>query len=78
MAQRSIEILIGRLITDEAFRNTFRDEPYAAIGAFMLAGYDLNAIEIAAISATPFELWQLVAEHIDFRLQKVSLSSMGF
>jgi hypothetical protein len=77
VAQRSIEILIGRLITDEAFRNTFRHQPYAAIGAFMLAGHDLTAIEISAVTATPCELWELVAEQIDGRIQKVSLSLIG-
>jgi hypothetical protein len=78
VAQRSIEILIGRLITDEAFRNTFRHEPFAAIGAFILAGHDLTAIEISAVTATPCELWEVVAEQIDCRLQKVSLQSIGF
>jgi hypothetical protein len=78
VAHRSIEILIGRLITDEAFRNTFRREPYGVIGAFMLAGNDLTGTEIAAVAATPPELWELVAEQIDSRLEKVSLGSMAF
>jgi hypothetical protein len=78
VAQRSIEILIGRLITDEAFRNTFRHEPFGAIGGFMLAGHDLTAIEITAVTSTPIELWEVVAEQIDCRLQKVSLQSIGF
>ena len=72
MTQRSIEVLIGRLITDEVFRNTFRYEPLAAIGSFMHAGHDLAAVEISAITATPIDLWELVAEHVDSRLQKIS------
>ena len=63
--QRSIEILIGRLTTDEAFRTTFRHEPFAAIGAFILAGHDLTGIETLAVTATPLELWEAVAEQID-------------
>lgn len=72
MTQRSIEVLIGRLITDEAFRKTFRNEPLAAIGTFMHAGHDLAAVEISAITATPIDLWELAAAQIDSRLQKVS------
>ena len=76
MTQRSIEVLIGRLITDEAFRNTIRHEPFAAIGTFMLAGHDLTAVEISAVTGTPCELWEVVAEQIDSRIQKVSLHSI--
>jgi hypothetical protein len=78
VTQRSIEILIGRLITDEAFRSTFRQEPYGAIGSFMLAGHDLSGIEIAAVTATPCEIWEVVAERIDSRLQKINLHSIPF
>jgi hypothetical protein len=78
MAQRSIEILIGRLITDEAFRSAFNHEPYATIGSFMLTGHTLTGVEIDAVTATPSEVWQVVAEHIDYRLQKARLSAISF
>ena len=72
MAQRSIEILIGRLITDEAFRSTFRKDPATALTGFIESGYDLTPLEITALRATPAGLWQRVAEQIDPRLQKMS------
>jgi hypothetical protein len=78
MAQRSIEILIGKLITDEAFRSAFNHEPYATIGAFMIAGHNLTGVEIDAVTATPAEVWQVFAEHIDCRLQKARLSTISF
>ncbi len=74
VAQRSIEILIGRLVTDEAFRDAFRTEPAATHAAFVDAGYPLNAIELAAMRATAADLWEHVAERIDPRLQKVSFA----
>ena len=75
MAQRSIEVLIGRLITDEAFRAAFRRNAAVALTGFIESGYELTGLEIAALCATAIEVWEYVAEHIDPRLQKASLTS---
>ena len=77
MAQRSIEILIGRLITDEAFRFAFRRDATATLTEFVECGYDLTALEIAALGATPADVWERAAERIDPRLQKASFSQRG-
>lgn len=74
MAQRSIEILIGRLITNETFRAAFLGNAAAALSGFMDAGYDLTAVEIAAVRATPVDVWERGAERIDPRLQQASLT----
>jgi hypothetical protein len=74
LAQRHIEVLIGRLITDESFRAAFLDDPQTAIAGFAAAGHELTALEIAALQATRSELWTWVAEQLDPRLQKASLS----
>lgn len=74
MAQRSIEILIGRLITDEAFRNAFSNNAAATLAVFMDAGYELTHLEVAALKATRADLWARVAEQVDPRLQKASFS----
>jgi hypothetical protein len=76
VAQRSIEILIGRLVTDEAFRSAFRADAPATLIRFAESGYDLTALEIAAMRATPPDVWERAAEHIDPRLQKASLSGL--
>jgi hypothetical protein len=75
VAQRSVEILIGRLITDEAFRSAFCDDSKAALEAFIESGYELTAIEIAALTATPLVFWVRAARQVDPRLQKASLTS---
>lgn len=72
MAQRCIEILIGRLITDEAFRSAFRRNATMTLTGFIESGYELTLLEITALRATPAVLWERVAEHIDPRLQKMS------
>lgn len=70
MAHRSIEILIGRLVTDEAFRDDFLTDASRALQMFCEAGHGLTRMEISALLATPSELWGEVAEQIDARLQK--------
>lgn len=77
MAQRSMEILIGRLVTDEAFRSAFRADAVATLTEFVESGYELTALEIAALRATPFEAWEHVARQIDPRLEKASLRQSG-
>lgn len=72
MAQRNVEIVIGRLMTDEAFRTAFFDDPAIALTRFIESGYDLTAVEIAALRATDTRVWAQAAEQIDPRLQKVS------
>jgi hypothetical protein len=74
VAQRSIEILIGRLVTDEAFRSAFRADAVATLIGFAESGYDLTALETTALRATPADVWEQVAERIDPRLQKASLN----
>lgn len=73
MAQRHIEVLIGRLVTDEAFRAAFVTDARAALARFVAAGHDLTPVEVAALTATRADLWTRVAEQLDPRLQKVSL-----
>lgn len=73
MAQRSIEILVGRLLTDEAFRNAFLKNHSTVLAAFSEAGHELTSLEIAALMATPKRLWNEFACQIDPRLQKANL-----
>jgi hypothetical protein len=75
VAQRSIEVFIGRLITDEVFRGAFIADPLAAIRLFVDAGQELTQVEIAALLATPADFWDQVADTVDPRLQKASLQS---
>jgi hypothetical protein len=71
--QRSIEVLIGRLITDEDFRRLFITDPRAALETAADWGLSFSQSEIAALIATDRDLWDQVADQIDPRLQKASL-----
>jgi hypothetical protein len=71
--QRVIEVLIGRLITDESFRGEFLADPEGTLAACRDRGYELSAVEIAALVAIDPALWVRTADAIDPRLQKASL-----
>jgi hypothetical protein len=70
--QRNVELLIGRLVTDEAFRGMFVRDPAATLRQFIECGHELTALEIAAIEATDAGLWTRTADQVDPRLQKAS------
>ena len=73
MTQRIVEIVIGRLVTDEEFRDTFLRDPYVALAELLESGVQLSQAEIAALAATDVSFWSRAADEIDPRLQKASL-----
>jgi hypothetical protein len=75
VTQRSIEMVIGRLVTDEEFRATFLVDPHRALGELLERGNHLTHAEIAALIATDPAVWANVAENVDPRLQKASLKA---
>ena len=75
MAQRTIEMIIGRLITDEAFRTQFMAAPETTLRALADHGFDVSRTEIAALVNTDVTVWARAAEGVDPRLQKVSLTA---
>jgi len=74
VTQHCIEMVIGRLLTDEGFRETFASDPHRALGELLERGMHLTHAEISALVATDRRMWQEVAERIDPRLQKISLT----
>lgn len=75
LAQRIIEMLIGRLITDEQFRSEFLQDPENTLLALCDRGLELSRTEVAALVSTDRTLWARAAETIDPRLQKASLKN---
>jgi hypothetical protein len=72
---RTIEMLIGRLITDEAFRADFLRQPEATLLRLRERGLELTPTEIAALVATDPALWTHAADVLDPRLQKVGFQN---
>lgn len=74
MAHRVVELLIGRLITDEQFRKDFTRNPEALLLGLKDHGFDLSSTEVAALAGTDPAVWQRAAEQVDARLMKLVLS----
>ena len=73
--QRSIELFIGKLITDEDFRRAFQRDPEATLGRAEEWGLALNPYEVGILLSTDRSVWDRMADELDSRLQKASLKN---
>ena len=69
---RSIEIILGRLLTDEEFRRAFRLNARATLEWAGVWGLALTPGEIRALLATDQSLWDRAAGELDSRLKKAA------
>ena len=75
MSQKSVEIVIGKLATDEALRARFLADPMAALDWLGERGLDLNPAEREALVAIPRGVWIMMPRWIHPRLQKIALNT---
>jgi len=75
MSHRTIERIIGRLVTDEELRLKFTRSPQRALAELSEQGWELTRIEVDALLAMEIRLWSEVAARIDPRLQRCSLKN---
>jgi hypothetical protein len=75
VSQRIIEMLIGRLLTDERFRAEFLENPEQTLADLRGRGAELSGTEIEALLNTDPALWSRTATGLDPRLQKASLKN---
>jgi ribosome maturation protein Sdo1 len=74
MSQKGVEVVIGRLATDEAFRERFAASPDEVLSALVASGQvELTRAERVALASGRPDLWNRIADAIDPRLQKLSL-----
>jgi hypothetical protein len=73
VTQRNVEQLIGRLLTDEEFREAFMADPEQSLRDVLERGTHLTALEIEALVDIDPKLWRQAARKIDARLQKARL-----
>jgi hypothetical protein len=73
MSQKCVEVIFGKLATDEELRHRFRADPLGTLGLLAECGFELTRAESEALAATKTELFTRLSEAIDPRLQKASL-----
>ena len=70
MTQRAVEQAIGRLVTDERFRQQFARDPGAACRAL---GLELAPYELRALAVLPLSLIERMVAAIDDRIRHLTL-----
>jgi hypothetical protein len=75
MSHRTIERVIGRLLTDEELRREFTRAPQRTLAALAEQGWELTRLEADALLTIEVRLWSDVAARIDPRLQRCSLKT---
>jgi hypothetical protein len=78
VTQKSVEIVIGKLASDEELRRRFRRNRVETLRALQQElGLELTAVEAASLEAVDAEAFERFASALDRRLQKASLKSSG-
>ena len=70
MSQWGVQLVIGKLITDEEFRRRFQAHGAECLHVLRKRGIELDDTDIAALVGTDPHLWALTATRIDHRLRK--------
>jgi hypothetical protein len=73
MSQRTVQLLIGQIVTDEDLRRRFIAAPAETLAALREQGLDLTRLEVQALIETVPSLWEMAARTIHPRLQRCSL-----
>ncbi len=70
MAHKTVQLIIGQILTDEALRGRFLDAPVETLTILRERGFELTNTEIDALVRTDRRLWDAGANWIDSRLQR--------
>jgi hypothetical protein len=73
MSQKSVEVLLGKLVTDEELRRRFEIDPLEVFDWMRGAGWELTSVETEALRSLDPAAVERLAGALDPRLQKASL-----
>jgi spore germination protein YaaH len=74
MSQKTVQLLIGQLLTDEELRLRFVRQPLETLTALRDRGFELTNGEIEALVHTDRKLWDATAKRIHSRLQRCNIT----
>jgi hypothetical protein len=76
MSQKTVQLVIGWLLTDEELRSRFVERPRETLAELQEMGYELTTNEIDALSRSDPAMWPAMARRIHPRLQRCSLRAL--
>lgn len=74
MSHRGVEIVLGRLATDEGMRRRFWQAPTQALQEMIASGLELSSVELTALECLDPSALHRFALSLDPRLQKAQLT----
>ena len=74
MSQRNVEMMIGRLATDEGFRRRFATSPEVVLAEVAAGGLELTPVERLALADLEMAACERFAARLDPRIQKIGPS----
>lgn len=69
MSQWSVQLVIGKLLADDIFRQRFEARAHDTLVRLCEQGFDLSDAEVAAFLETDVRVWAALAGRIDHRLR---------
>jgi hypothetical protein len=75
MSQKTVQLVMGRLLTDEDLRRQFAERPHETLMELCRQGYELTVDELDALIRSDPEVWPAMARRIHPRLQRCKLRS---
>jgi len=77
MSQKTVQLVIGWILTDEDLRSSFTDRPVETLTSLRERGYELSPDEVDALALSDPGAWPAMAKRIHPRLQRCSLQPEG-
>jgi hypothetical protein len=73
MSQKTVQLIIGRILTDDDLRARFVQKPGRVLRELRELGYELTDAEAEALADTPAHAWTTAAGQMHPRLQRCRL-----
>jgi hypothetical protein len=73
MSHKTVQLVIGRLLTDEDLRTQFVAQPRRTLAELCEQGFELTSDEIEALAQTEADTLSAMARRIHPRLQRCKL-----
>ncbi len=74
MSQRCVEMLLGKILTDEDFRSAFFPVRPSSFAMAAARGLELTPVERSALSTLPLRRFAFIAQTLDPRIARSRVS----